>query len=382
MEAKEVVKGLESSAIDVQVDKSLMESNEFANDLESNLMDLQVDKFAAVESKEFADDLESNTIDLKVGEFSSIEEDLIKEEIVEDEGDKEEEAFLCLDKKTVNSIIDQTLIWVEDYLNTKYVEVVFTILFGSFSIILLIVLMSDLKPEMIPFDIVPIELHKSDKLARQFSIFFTFISFITENVLFMRVVLCLSFGIGIIANFLTPPPVDLSFVLWNFLILLINLKHVSIIIYSKRHISFDQSREDIYTTIFQSLMSRNDYQRLMKNSLLRIIRKGRYYVNIEDSCDNLTILISGKMKKTDKKGKVSFVKEVSFIDSPEFIMQKQAFGQKFNISFYAETDCQILLWPREMINELLNKDKQLSGILLAALGIDVSYKIFIQDVVK
>ena len=168
----------------------------------------------------------------------------------------------------------------------------------------------------------------------------------------------------------------------NNLILLINLKHVSIICYNKRHITFDESREIIYTTIFQKLMSRNDYQRLMKNSLIRMIRKGRYYVNIEDSCDNLNILISGKMKKTDKKNKVSLVKEVTFIDSPEFIMRKKSYGQKFNISFYAETDCQILLWPREMIIELLSKDKQLNSILLAALGIDVSYKVFILDVVK
>ena len=68
MEAKEVVKGLESSAIDVQVDKSLKESKEFANDLESNLMDLQVDQ------------------------FSSIEEDLIKDEAMGHEGGSEAHA--------------------------------------------------------------------------------------------------------------------------------------------------------------------------------------------------------------------------------------------------------------------------------------------------
>tara|TARA_B100000900_G_scaffold363281_1_gene337142 strand:- start:300 stop:407 length:108 start_codon:yes stop_codon:yes gene_type:complete len=35
-----------------------------------------------------------------------------------------------------------------------------------------------------------------------------------------------------------------------------------------------------------------------------------------------------------------------------------------------------------MINELLSKEKELKSILLAALGIDVSYKVFILDVVK
>ena len=327
-------------------------------------------------------DSESCTNDIEKDELRLIEQELIQDENIEDVTAEEKQKILCFDHENVKYYLNCILNGANDYLNTTYLETVFTILFGSFSIILIIVLLSDLKPEMIPFNIVPIEFHKKDNLARQLSIFFTFISFITENMLLMRIVLCLSFGIGIIANFLTPPPVNLSFVIWNFLILLINLKHVSIICYNKRHITFDESREIIYTTIFQKLMSRNDYQRLMKNSLIRMIRKGRHYVNIEDSCDNLTILISGKMKKTDKKNKVSLVKEVTFIDSPEFIMRKKSYGQKFNISFYAETDCQILLWPREMINELLSKDKQLNSVLLAALGIDVSYKVFVLDVVK
>ena len=78
--------------------------------------------------------------------------------------------------------------------------------------------------------------------------------FKNENMLLMRIVLCLSFGIGIIANFLTPPPVNLSFVIWNFLILLINLKHVSIICYNKRHITFDESKFIIF--IINTISSR------------------------------------------------------------------------------------------------------------------------------
>ena len=34
-------------------------------------------------------------------------------------------------------------------------------------------------------------------------------------------------------------------------------------------------------------------------------------------------------------------------------------GQIFNVSFFAETECVILIWPREMINELLDKNKKL-----------------------
>ena len=81
-------------------------------------------------------------------------------------------------------------------------------------------------------------------------------------------------------------------------------------------------------------------------------------------------------------GKVSFVNGGEFIDSPEWIMQTEASGQRFNISFTAETECRLLVWPREMLNDLLLLHPELEGPLLASLGIDVSKKVFLLDVVK
>ena len=39
------------------------------------------------------------------------------------------------------------------------------------------------------------------------------------------------------------------------------------------------------------------------------------------------------------------------------------------------------MWPREMINDLLEQDKKLKNKLLSVLGLDVSYKVFILDVI-
>ncbi len=319
--------------------------------------------------------MEETKFDEEIGEKNieyTVEKDLVKED------DKEEQIKNKCWKNIINTLNQIS----ENYINTKYLDIIFTVFFGSSFIILIITLFSDMKPDMLPFKIVPIELNKKQNLTRQLSIFFTFISFITDQMLLMRTVLCLSFGIGIISMLLNPLPLDFSFIVWYFLILLINIKHVSIICYSMRHIIFDENREIIYSTIFKKLMSRTNFKLLMTNSLIRTIKKDRYYVNIEDSCNNLTILISGKMRKKDKKDKISYVKEMTFIDSPEFIMQNKVLGQKFNISFYAETDCKILMWPREMLNELLKDNKNLNSLLLAALGIDVSYKVFILDVLK
>ena len=273
---------------------------------------------------------------------------------------------------------------IENWLNINYsyINTLFNVIFGSSLIVLIIVLFSDINPKIIPFKIIPIEFNVISKLTGQISIFCTFLSFITDNVLFMRFVLCISFGIGIVSISLAPLPLNFIYIMWYFIILLINLKHIIIISYNKRHIIFDEQQELIYNKIFKKLMSRSNYQLLLNKSLVRCIKQDRFYINVGDSCDNLTILISGKMKKTDKKGKISYVQECTFIDSPEFIMQKNIIGQQFNISFYAETECNVLMWPRETINILLDKNKEINSLLLGALGIDVSKKVFVLDILK
>ena len=160
------------------------------------------------------------------------------------------------------------------------------------------------------------------------------------------------------------------------------MKHVLLLCYEKRHISFTDGNELVYNSIFNTLMTRVQYKKLLDKSLTRVLNERRYYAKIGDTCNNLTILISGKMRKEDKYKKISYVKECSFIDSPEFIMRKHRNGQTFNITFYAETVCHIIVWPREIVNTLLESDIELNSLLLASLGIDVSQKVFLLDLLK
>jgi len=85
---------------------------------------------------------------------------------------------------------------INKYVNIQYLNIIFTVILGTTLMVLAVVLCSDLKPEMIPFNIVPIQITNIPCLARQISILCTFLSFITSDVLFMRIVLVLSFGVS------------------------------------------------------------------------------------------------------------------------------------------------------------------------------------------
>jgi len=295
----------------------------------------------------------------------------------------EEKRFIDRISQFVRPFIKNCKTWfinfINEYVINVYLETIFTVIFGTSILLLTIVLLSDLKPEIIPFAITSIKWSSAPHVARQLSIFFTFLSFITTNMLIMRTVLTISFGIGIIAIAISPPPLNFSFILWDFVILLINLKHVLLICYRKRHITFDKDRELVYTNIFNDIMSRHNFQELCTNSLIRVINPNRYYIKENESCNNLTILISGRMMKIDKKDTKTIVSELAYIDSPEFIMREENSGKTFNVSFYAETRCKILIWPRELVNTFLKQRQDLNILLLTTLGIDVAKKVFLLD---
>lgn len=264
----------------------------------------------------------------------------------------------------------------------KNLVTAFTVVMGVTLVALGGVLCAGPNPSFLPFEIVPVDWGKPASTAAQLSIFFTFLSFITSNVLLLRIALCLSFGIGIVAFGISTAPLNLSFVLWYFAIFLINMRHVVILLYDRRHLEFDPDREKAYVEVFEKLLTRNSFEALASTALIRVVNPGRDYIKVGDSCENLTLLLSGTIKKIDTMGKVSFVNGGEFVDSPEWIMQTEASGRRFNISFNAETECRLLLWPREMLNDLLLVHPELEGPLLASLGIDVSKKVFLLDVVK
>ena len=337
--------------------------------------DIELTKQTIDKTKINDESLKTENIKIIINEDKKKEKEFLEEDLFLSSEEDEYETK----KKKISKCIEKICSFMNnDPKIKKYLKKIFTtlfiVLFGACILILIVVLFSDLNPSIIPFKIERIGFNSTVNLTQEMSIFFTFLSFVTSNVLFMRIVLVFSFGIGIGSMIIAPPPPNLAFIMWYILVLLINIKHSLQIIYNKRNIKFDHNNEQIYNKIFRKLMSKNDFQILMTNSLLRVVKKNTYYINLGDACSNLSILLSGEMIKTDQNKKETLVKVNSFIDSPEFIMRKYKVGQVFTISFFAKTECKIIIWPREMLETTIKKNKELYNKLLAALGIDVSNK--------
>lgn len=227
----------------------------------------------------------------------------------------------------------------------------------------------------------------------QLANFFLLISYVSPNVLFLRVTLCFgglwfaiwaaTFSAGVLGETL----------LWNSIFTLINLHHAIVLFYGRRPITFDSFREKVYVEMFEGVLSRSMYKVLASRSLVRTLIPGRSYALRGDSVSSLAILIEGRLRimKTNKSfdhsealetcpmlgigGDSLYIEEFEFIDSPEWMLSQEHDQTKFVVDLIADCECTFLMWPKETLQELLTDNPDLVAPLQGVLGIDVSRKL-------
>ncbi|ETO36349.1 Popeye domain-containing protein [Reticulomyxa filosa] len=172
----------------------------------------------------------------------------------------------------------------------------------------------------------PFKASRLNSVIFQFANVFLLLSYVSSNILWLRIVLtlaCLCFAVWA-GTF--PPGSLLDTFMWNAVMMLINLRHAVALLFQLRPIQFDRvEHEQVYSHMFQGLISRKDFKILCDVCLVRQLRKvwliqiffkkiylfdfdfdfdffflikkkGRYYSQINDACSNLSILIKGKIQ--------------------------------------------------------------------------------------
>ena len=240
--------------------------------------------------------------------------------------------------------------------------------------------------EGVNYNIFPFEVNDLNSVWYQAGQWIFLLSYWTTNILLLRILIILAYIFYIIWGLTESGKPSMDFYLFTYIFVVINIKKIVELLYSKRPIIFDNIREKIFIEIFEGIMSRTEYKELINTSLVRDLPKDSFYCKIRDKCNNLSILVKGRLRvfKNSENIKCSFINENEFIDSGEWLLKFQSQlkgtnkrkGRRFNYFIKADDDCLLLTWPREILAEKIKENSELEQKLNAALGIDVSHKLF------
>lgn len=206
-------------------------------------------------------------------------------------------------------------------------------------------------------------------------------SYWTTNILLLRGLIILGYIFFIIWAIKNQDYPSMDFYMFTYIYIIINFKNIIQLLYEKRPIKFDDMREKVFEEVFDGIMTRNEYIILSKISLIRELPKSGFYCKINDKCNNLSILIDGRIRifKNSENIKTTFINNGEFIDSAEWLLKnakKRKGGKRFKYFMKADDNCIYLTWPREILAVTLKEHPEIQHKLDGALGIDVSKKLF------
>ncbi len=109
---------------------------------------------------------------------------------------------------------------------------------------------------------------------------------------------------------------------WHFVFAMLNLGQLLYILYQLRPIRFDPDLDHVYTALFEPFrVSRVQFKRLVGGDSAQVVslHAGECYaVEGMTKTDRLGLLLVGEANVLNEKSFLHHVKELEFLDSPEF----------------------------------------------------------------
>ena len=246
----------------------------------------------------------------------------------------------------------------------------------------------------------PWDVNEASNILYQCGQLLFLLSYWSTNILLLRIMTIIAYAFFIMWAISTGDKPSMDFYLYTIIFVILNIRKIVELLYKKRKIVFDDLREQIYVNTFKGFMTRNEFKDLVNISLMREITKNAFYSKVNDKCNNLSILIKGKLRvyKTDENSKMTYINENEFIDSAEWLLRyqnhrlmnqkkdnkenkeekkiKKNLGKRFNHYIKAEYNCIYLTWPIEILKEFLKDNMEMEQKITGVLGVDVSTKLF------
>ncbi|XP_077293501.1 popeye domain-containing protein 1-like isoform X3 [Arctopsyche grandis] len=207
---------------------------------------------------------------------------------------------------------------------------------------------------------------------------FFFLSYLAPNgmygLLFLRCTLLI--GCGFTTLWAWTIECFLDAVVWNAVFIIINMVHISVLLFYLRPIKFSKEVEEVYQALFKPLrVSRHQFRRVL--SCMRSIRRLKcqevYAMEKVTKVDSLSLVLSGKLVVSQNQRALHIVFPHHFLDSPEWFGVST--DEYFQVSIMSMEDSRVLIWHRDKLKLSIMTDQFLQAVFDHILGRDVVHKL-------
>ena len=178
-------------------------------------------------------------------------------------------------------------------------------------------------------------------------------SFLVKDILWLRIVSIVASLFSVFYNWVIPVEPMWIPIGWNFVFVLLNLYHISVIIYEKRPIKMEPKDKELYETLFRDL-SPVEYLKVTKAARWVSFKRNESLIVQGMPVDTLNLIYNGTVNVLVDNNSVAQLKDGQFVGEMSFLTEKSATA---DCVIKHDTEC--IMWKQPEFKELLKRNPSL-----------------------
>jgi hypothetical protein len=191
-------------------------------------------------------------------------------------------------------------------------------------------------------------------------------SFLVKDILYLRLLSILASAFSIFYNFYIPAEPMWIAIFWNCIFILVNIYHISIIVYEKRPVKMTDKEKELYETMFRGL-SPVEFLKITKVSKWKEYKSPLPIIQQGKRVTDLILIYNGAVDVLVNDKKVAELKDGQFVGEMSFLTEKPATA---TCKVTHTTEC--LVWPQKDFKDLLKRNPSLYFTIQGLLSEQVS----------
>ena len=191
-------------------------------------------------------------------------------------------------------------------------------------------------------------------------------SFLVKDILYLRLVSILASLFSVFYNFYIPTEPMWLPIGWNFVFIIVNLYHISVIIYEKRPVHMSPKHKELYETMFND-MTPVEFLKITKIADWIYFKSGEIITQQNRPVPDLNLIYNGTVDVAVDGKKVAELKDGQFVGEMSFLTEKPA-----TATCVVKHDTELLVWKQDQFKELLKRNPSLYFTIQSLLSAQVS----------
>ena len=191
-------------------------------------------------------------------------------------------------------------------------------------------------------------------------------SYLVKDIMYLRILSIVASLFGMFFNYTVPVDPMWLPIGWNGLFVLVNLYHISVLLYEKRPINMDDKNTELYETLFKELTP-VEYLKISKAACWKTYQPGDVVIRQLHLVPDLILIYNGTIDVKVDNNKVAELRDGQFVGEMSFLTEKSATA---TCVVKHTTEC--LVWKQKEFKELLKRNPSLYFTIQSLLSAQVS----------